>query len=74
MPGVIRPMTFTDLLTAINDQNGSADIQNATDGVSIVTGIVGEIDETVTVSESVFSSVGGNLGWDQEVWGAFVWA
>lgn len=71
MPGVVRPMTLVDVLQTIYDQAGAAS-QAITGSVPGI-GVVGEVDETLTSTDSSITYVTVPLGWDQEGWGAIAW-
>lgn len=71
MPGVFRAYTFVDILGTLN-----SGVQQATQGDTTITGtgIIGEVDESSTMSEaSVTGTLTTNQGWDQVTWGTVSW-
>ena len=68
MPGVNRPMTISDVIGTINQQDSSQVDQSIT-GL----GAFAEVDETVAASDAAFITAGVPAGWDQGQWGATQW-
>lgn len=66
-----RINTFVDILGTLN-----SGLQQATQGDTTITGtsLIGEVDETSTLTDTVTGTVSTNLGWGQATWGTFVWS
>jgi len=66
--GVNRPMTISDVIGTINQQDTST-------GQETITGLgaFAEADETVATGDAAFITAGTAGGWDQSQWGATQW-
>jgi hypothetical protein len=69
MPGVFRPYSLVDILGTLNDQSSQPVGSEIVNGL----GYFAEVDETITSADSAFTSVQLPPGWDQSVWGGFLW-
>lgn len=67
-PGVNRPMTISDVIGTINQQDTAPD-QDVITGL----GAFAEADETVAAADAAFITAGTPAGWDQGQWGATQW-
>lgn len=68
MPGVNRPQTFTDVISALTGQN-----TNTADTSVSGVGEFAEADESAILTDSWSSLVTGNTTWDNGQWGTFSW-
>jgi hypothetical protein len=70
--GVTRPMNLMDVLNAIYDAAGTNNLPLSNGTVQPV-GTLVEANETMTSADTGFVITSAPVGWDQGVWGSFVW-
>lgn len=70
MPGVFRPYTLLDVLSALNDQSSG---QMGSDSIINGLGFFAETDEATTFGDSMATTVQLNSVYDAGVWGALTW-
>jgi len=70
MPGVFRPNNLVDVLGALNQQTtGLVGSQATVNGL----GQFGEVNETMTLTDTVTTSLQTPAVWDSGQWGSFTW-
>lgn len=73
MPGVNRNYTFVDVLQTIYSTATGATAGLSTNTPDSTISLVGEADETMSLSDSAVGLSAVSRGWNQEVWGGIGW-
>jgi hypothetical protein len=69
VPGVFRPQNLSDVLNVIQ-QTAVGNTDTSVSGV----GYFAEVDETLSISDSVSVTTGTNPAWGAGTWGCVTWS